>query len=72
MLQHRQPCGSRVFRIQVKITLQQGRLDIGGSAADSLGDFHLNSQIVLYQLPQDFCQDILLRHGLGGDLNGFL
>lgn len=66
VVQHQYPTAGGILRIEVELSALHGGLDVAGAAAHALSDLHVIAGL-LNEKAQHLSQDVLFRHGLGGD-----
>ena len=72
MLEHGVPSRSRVLGVEVEVSLLHAGLDVRRAAAHALRQLHLEVGVVLDQRVQHLAEDVLLGHGLRGDVHHVL
>ena len=59
-----------IFRIEIEVSALHGGHDVARTSADALGDFTGIFRTIFDDELEHFAEDILLGHGLGGDVDG--
>ncbi len=67
LFQYHVPAGPCVFGVQVEGAFFHARLDVGRTASHSLGQLDFQIRILLNEQFQHLAQDVLFRHGFGGN-----